>query len=262
MKRKSPPGKQPSTAESRAAVIAATAAILRRLDPALEESGLGVLADGVPPEILRWEAGDVEDHSRWQDAVLEREIPRGAKLLDLGCGRGELLARLIREGGVRGQGVELDADSVVECVGLGVPVLQMDLDQGLKEFPNRSFDYVLLEDTLQTLHKPLEVLKEMLRVGRHGIVSFPNFGSWRVRLSLSLTGRMPVTERLPHRWFDTPNIHLFTLQDFLDWTESDRVRVVQGFVFAAGEVRLMRPDDNLVADEALLFLTRDPQGTQ
>ncbi len=172
-------------------------------------------------------------------------------MLDLGCGNGELLARLIQVKGVRGQGIELDAPAVFQCVARGVPVFQSDLDHGLRGFADQSFDYVVLEETLQTLHRPVDVLREMLRVGRRGIVSFPNFAYWRVRLGLAMTGQMPVTVDLPYRWFDTPNIHLFTLQDFLDWARSSNVRIVESFALADGQVRALRDGDNLYAEEVL-----------
>ena len=119
---------------------------------------------------------------------------------------------------------------------------------------DKSFDYVILEETLQTLHRPIFVLGEMLRVGRRGIVSFPNFGYWRVRLQLAATGRMPVTERLPYKWHDTPNIHLLTLDDFKSWARAGGIKVIRGFVLADGLVREMGKDDNLIAEEALLVL--------
>jgi methionine biosynthesis protein MetW len=190
---------------------------------------------------------------RWQDAIIEREIPAGSSVLDLGCGSGELLSRLIRNQGVRGQGVELDPAAVVECVARGVPVFHIDLDRGLTGFADRSFDYVIMEETLQTLRRPLEILQEMLRVGRHGIVSFPNFAYWKLRFELAASGRMPVTESLPHRWYDSPNIHLFTLEDFLDWARERGVMVRQGWSLVEGEVRPLGPHDNLQAEEVLLF---------
>ena len=191
---------------------------------------------------------------RWQDEWIEREIEPGTAVLDLGCGEGDLLHRLMRDKGIRGQGVEIDLNAVVRCVARGVPVLQADLDVGLREFPERSFDYVVLEETVQTLHQPLAVLRDMLRVGRRGIVSFPNFGHWRVRLALALDGRMPVTPTLPYHWYDTPNIHLFTLQDFLDWTAAAGARIVRGYALADGIVRPLGPEDNLEAEEVLLIL--------
>lgn len=244
--------------EARAVRLAA-AAMLHHLDPALGAEAWHLdrhirTVRGLPG---RRPAVRGKHPVRWQDALIEREIPRGASVLDLGCGSGELLDRLIRLRGVRGQGIELDPESVMACVGRGVPVFQSDLDNGLKGFAPGAFDYVVLEETLQTLHRPLKVLDEMLRVGRHGIVSFPNFGSWRVRLSLSVEGRMPVTEHLPYRWHNTPNIHLFTLRDFLEWARSAKVRMVKGFVKAEGQPRPLRPHDNLYAEEALLFVARE-----
>ena len=190
---------------------------------------------------------------RWQDAIIEREIPAGASVLDLGCGSGELLSRLTRNKGVRGQGVELDPAAVVECVARGVPVFHIDLDRGLTGFADRSFDYVIMEQTLQTLRRPLEILKEMLRVGRHGIVSFPNFAYWKLRFELATSGRMPVTESLPHRWYDSPNIHLFTLEDFLDWARGNGALISRGYSLVEGEIRPLGPNDNLQAEEVLLF---------
>ena len=188
---------------------------------------------------------------RWQDAIIEREIPVGAPVLDLGCGGGELLERIIR-----GQGVELDPEGVVACGERGVPGFNIDLDQGLAGFADQSFDYVIMEETIQTLRRPLDVLREMLRVGRHGVVSFPNFAYWRVRLDLAVRGRMPVTGGLPHRWYNTPNIHLFTLEDFLDWSREEGVVVRRAFSLVDGEPRPLGPDDNLQAEEVLLFIEK------
>lgn len=204
---------------------------------------------------------DWQDLMRWQDALIEAEIPVGASVLDLGCGKGELLARLIDKKKVQGQGMELDHDAVLECVERGVPVFHADLDAGLDGFPDGHFDYVILEETLQALHRPIDVLREMLRVGRRGIVSFPNFAYWRVRLELAVRGRMPVTERLPFRWYDTPNIHLFSLQDFLDWAHENQVRVLGGHVLAEGQVRPVRDDDNLYAEEALFVIEKRESDT-
>jgi len=183
----------------------------------------------------------------------------------LGCGEGELLSQLIRRLAVCGQGVELDPRAVLKTIDRGVPVLNIDLDQGLGDFADQSFDFVILESTLQTLKKPLAVLREMLRVGRRGIVSFPNFGHWRVRFDLALRGRMPVTPGLPHGWHDTPNIHLFTLADFLDWVQVEKVTVRRSFGLVEGHLKAdLSPTDNLVVEEALIFLERSgwfPAGT-
>ena len=194
---------------------------------------------------------------RWQDRVILEEVPRGASVLDLGCGEGELLSQLIRRLAVRGQGVELDPLAVLKTIDRGVPVLNVDLDQGLVDFADLSFDYVILESTLQTLRNPLAVLREMLRVGRRGIVAFPNFGHWRVRFDLAVRGRMPVTPGLPYGWHDTPNIHLFTLADFLDYCQADGVTVKRSFGLVEGRLKSpLSPTDNLAVEEALIFLER------
>ncbi len=205
------------------------------------------------------EAGAVRH--RWQDAVIEQMVPVGASVLDLGCGNGHLLGRLIRDKGVRGQGVEVDFEAVLACIDQGIPVYHADLDQGLSGFQDASFDYVILEETVQTLHRPLKVLKEMLRVGGRGLVSFPNFGCWNVRLSLAVKGRMPVTEELPHAWYNTPNIHLLTLEDFHCWAAEHQVRITGGYAFLEGEARpLDYPSDNLLAEEVLLAIEPAPPG--
>ena len=191
---------------------------------------------------------------RWQDQVIVDELPAGCSVLDLGCGDGELLSKLIKGLNVRGQGVELDPQAVIKSIERGVPVLNIDLDMGLEDFADQSFDYVILESTLQTLKAPMSVLTEMLRVGRRGIVSFPNFGHWRVRFDLAMRGRMPMTRGLPYGWHDTPNIHLFTLADFLDWCAANDVTVTRSFGLTEGRVHPLAATDNLTVEEALIFL--------
>ncbi len=194
--------------------------------------------------------------TRWQEEVISREIPVGASVLDLGCGDGFLLERLMRERNVRGQGVEIDADQVFSCVDRGVPVIQADLGAGLRWCPDKTFDVVVLEETLQTLQDPCGVLDEMLRVGKRGIVSFPNFAHYRVVVDLAAHSRMPVTDRLPYHWYESANIHLLTLRDLLDWTESNGVHIVSGYALVEGVPRELRPDDDLVAEEVLVVVER------
>jgi methionine biosynthesis protein MetW len=194
--------------------------------------------------------------ARWQEDLIAREIPAGARVLDLGCGDGFLLERLMRERGVRGQGVEIDPDQVFACVARGVPVIQADLGTGLTWCDDQAFDVVVLEETLQTLSNPHEMLAEMLRVGKRGIVSFPNFAHFRVVVDLLARGRMPVTPRLPFRWYDSANIHLLTLRDFFDWAKVARVRIVTGYALVDGHARALGDDDDLVAEEVLVVVER------
>ena len=193
---------------------------------------------------------------RWQDKVIEQEIPVGSSVLDLGCGNGELLASLRDMKEVHGQGIERELDAVMECVRAGVPVFQSDIVSGLASFADESFDYVVLEETLQTLMKPTKVLVEMLRVGRRGIVTFPNFGFWQVRLDLALRGRMPQTGWLPYNWYDTPNIHCLSIQDFLAWMHKEGIDLIEGYVLNEGKVRKLGISDNLYAEEVLMIVEK------
>ena len=155
-------------------------------------------------------------------------------MLDLGCGDGALLAYLEEGRQIAGYGVEISSEGVLASVKRGINVLQMNLEDGLSIFETASFDYVILSRTLQAMHNTEGILQEMLRVGRQGIVTFPNFGYWRNRLQV-LAGRMPVSEEIPYQWFDTPNIHLCTLNDFEDLCEEVGARVLQRVVIANGK---------------------------
>lgn len=228
------------------------------MDPTLAELGAEELSILLTKMGLEESAVDNgKPPARWQDALIEELIPSGSSVLDLGCGDGQLLAKLIHDKTVRGQGIELAAESVFHCVQRGVPVIQSNLDAGLKGFPEKSFDYVILEETLQTLHRPNEVLDEVLRVARTGIISFPNFGYWQVRLGLAVGGRMPISSALPYLWYNTPNIHLLTLNDFYDWANKNKVHISKGFALAEGKIRPLGEKDALYAEEVLLVIKRD-----
>jgi methionine biosynthesis protein MetW len=153
-----------------------------------------------------------------------------ARVLDLGCGDGELLAHLKRTKGVNGYGLEIDAGMITSCIRSGVNVIEQDLDQGLTNFPTDSFDLVVMTDTLQSVRRPDVMLDEMLRIGRECIVTFPNFAHWRCRLYLASRGKMPVAKHLPHHWYDTPNIHLCTFADFETLCAAKRLTVIERFV--------------------------------
>ncbi|MCL4236008.1 MAG: methionine biosynthesis protein MetW [Deltaproteobacteria bacterium] len=192
---------------------------------------------------------------RWDHELIERIVASGTSVLDLGCGRGSLLHALRVKKGVRGQGVEKDPEKLIECVARGVPVIHGDLDAGLLgTFPRDAFDYVVLEMTLQTVKNPRDIMLEMLRVGRVGVVSFPNFGHWRVREQLLRDGRTPVTDTLPFRWYDTPNIRVLTIRDFEEFCEANEVHVLDRYVLAGGRYRRMASTDNVVAEEALYIV--------
>jgi methionine biosynthesis protein MetW len=185
--------------------------------------------------------------------AIARLVPQGARVLDLGCGDGALLAHLQEHKGCTGYGVELDDTNVLACAQRGVNVLQLNLDQGLKVFADQSFDVVLQIDTLQHLRNAEVMLRETARVGKIGIVAFPNFGHWFNRLSV-LRGRMPVTKRLPYQWYDTPNIRVGTFADFGDLAHKNQLQVVDAFGLQNGqEVRTL---PNLMAGTAVYKLQR------
>lgn len=198
----------------------------------------------------------VSPAERWDHQLITSLVADGSTVLDVGCGSGELLGRLIRDKGCRGQGIERDQAAVLACVARGVPVIQRDVDHGLSGFPDAQFDYVVLEETLQVVQRPDVVLREMLRVGRVGIVSFPNFGHWWVRTQLLLEGRMPVTPRLPFSWFGSPNIHVLTIRDFETWCAEEGVTIEQAYACADGDVHPLIPADNVLAEEALFVISR------
>ena len=143
-------------------------------------------------------------------------VPEGARVLDIGCGKGELLSHLRSAKSVDGRGIELEPERVNACLAKGLSVIQGDADQDLANYPAGAFDVAILSQTIQATHRPKLVLEQLLRIADTTIVSFPNFAHWRVRLSLALSGRMPVTKRLPAKWYETPNIHLCTVADFYD----------------------------------------------
>lgn len=152
--------------------------------------------------------------SRTDFTVVRDWTAENSKILDLGCGDGTLLAKLRDTRNVNGYGIEINHDNIAECIEKGVNVIEQNLDKGLGNLADKSFDYVIMTQALQAVEKPHFVLSEMLRVGREAIITFPNFGYWQVRSYLFFKGRMPVSKRLPYQWYDTPNIHLCTVRDF------------------------------------------------
>lgn len=188
-------------------------------------------------------------------AVIAGHVARGSRVLDVGCGDGQLMAALRDERGVDARGLEIDAANVAGAVARGLSVIQGDADVDLAGYPGQSFDYVILSQTLQTARAPDRVLDELLRIGRHAFVSFPNFAHWRVRLSLLFGGRMPVTRLLPERWYDTPNIHHVTIDDFRAHVAERAVKVEQAWYLSRG-VETGGGAANLLAEHAVFLLTR------
>ncbi|MEY4284815.1 MAG: methionine biosynthesis protein MetW [Betaproteobacteria bacterium] len=180
-------------------------------------------------------------------------VPAGSRVLDLGCGDGALLHHLQTTKGCTGYGVEINDDNVLACVKRGVSVVQLNLDQGLNTFADQSFDVVLQIDTLQHLRNAETMLRETARVGRMGIVAFPNFAHWPNRFSV-LAGRMPVTKRLPYQWYDTPNIRVGTHADFEVLARKNGLRILDAFGIEQGEV--VRRWPNLMASTAVFKFDR------
>jgi len=192
-------------------------------------------------------------HSTDYDVVVELVPPR-AKVLDLGCGSGELLERLVREKQVCGRGLDIDPELVISCVEKGLSVVQGNLDEGLAQYSDKSFDWVVLNQTLQVTHRPAVVLREMLRVGHTGIVSFPNFAYWRARSQLLFRGRMPISRTLPFPWYSTPNIHLPTIRDFRRLCRQVGGRIIKEIYRSAGQRRRTGIMSNLLSEEAIFVL--------
>lgn len=157
---------------------------------------------------------------------ISRLIRPGSKVLDLGCGQGELLDLLVRTKGIRGRGVDINEEMIVTCISKGLPVFQGNLEEGLKDYPDKSYDYVILNQTLQMIYQPTFLLREMMRVGKRIVINFPNFGFIVNRLQLSILGRMPVNKNIPYQWHNTPNIHFCTRKDFLVLCEELGLRIV------------------------------------
>lgn len=174
-------------------------------------------------------------------AAIASWIKPGSKVLDLGCGDGVLLRYLKQSLSVRGYGVEIDDANILACIKNGVNVIQNDLETGLSGFESNTFDYVILSQTLQAMHHTESIVKEILRVGREGIVTFPNFGYWRARWRV-LRGRMPVSKNLPYQWYDTPNVHLCTIEDFEAFCAEHGVRILERVVITADSVIKLLPN--------------------
>ena len=188
-------------------------------------------------------------------AIIASNVAPGSRVLDVGCGDGALMAALRDERQVDARGLELDPANVAAAVARGLSVIQGDADADLADYPADAFDYAVLSQTLQTTHRPDRVLDELLRIGRRAFVSFPNFAHWRVRLSLLWGGRMPVTRLLPLEWYETPNIHHVTVDDFRAYVRSRGLKV-EGAWFLSGDKLTSAAAANFRAEHAVFLLRR------
>lgn len=190
-----------------------------------------------------------EEHSIILNLVSEKST-----VLDLGCGKGELLSLLIKQKNIKGQGIEIDEQAIYACVAEGLSVFHDDLDNGLLDYQDNSFDYVIMNQTLQEVRHPDTVLKEALRVGKKVIVGFPNFAYWKARFQLFITGRVPVTASLPHKWYNTPNLHFLSIADFTDYCKERGINILDKKFLPANIFTRLLP--NLFAQTAIITISR------
>lgn len=192
-------------------------------------------------------------------SIITDIVDKGAKVLDLGCGDGTLLAKLIKEKSVKGIGIEINQDSVISSLEKGLSIIQGDIDAGLKDFSDKEYDWVILNQTLQTTEKSDYVIEEMLRVGKKVVVSFPNFAYWKIRSYLFFRGKMPGSKILPFFWYDTPNIHLLTANDFYDFCKARDIKILKSVFMTKANIKtsiITRLFPNFFAEEVIFVISK------
>jgi methionine biosynthesis protein MetW len=201
------------------------------------------------PEQVHWARADYE--------LIESLIEPDSTVLDVGCGDGQLLANLVRDKNVKGEGIEFDQDLVLDCICRRLPVIQQDVEQGLSYYADKTFDYVILSQTVQTLKEPQKVFQELLRVGRKVIVSFPNFAHWQCRMQLFFRGTAPVTKQLPFGWHDSPNIHFLSLKDFDRFCTKLGINIEKKIPLAKTRLSPVKFAPNLLAEQAISVTSKE-----
>ena len=190
--------------------------------------------------------------------IVSKMVAENSSVLDLGCGDGELLKELVESKNVNGLGIEINQDYVVKSLEKGLQIIQDNIDEGLKDFENGQWDYVILNQTLQSTIKPDFVIEEMLRIGKKVIVSFPNFAYWKVRFYLFFKGKMPKSEFLPFEWYNTPNIHLLTVNDFFEFCQKRDIKIEKAIYCTKGKIKnsIFRATANLMSEEAIFLISK------
>lgn len=195
----------------------------------------------------------LSDSTRLDHRIIYEIVKPGSRVLDLGCGTGELLSLLAKEKGAKVQGIELSEDAIYKCVEKGLSVFHGDIDSGLSEYPDKSFDYVILNQSMQEVKKVDFVIEEALRVGKEVIVGFPNFAYWRARLRLFLKGKTPMTYSLPYRWYNTPNLHFLSISDFKEFCSEKNITIRDAYYLGRKSVVKIYP--NIFALNAIFIMT-------